>query len=128
MTIPRSSGTIRHDMALLDRFRLDGKVAVVTAASRGIGQASDRRAVPVVCDLNDLANMRTLTEKASVLNDDLRRIMIGGTPLRRLGTVEDIAIGVVYLASDAGSFLTGKVLEIDGGLTFPNLALGLPDL
>ncbi|HET6810310.1 MAG TPA: SDR family oxidoreductase [Acidimicrobiales bacterium] len=262
-------------MALLDRFRLDGKVAIVTAASRGIGEASalalaecgadvviaartssdleavagritalGRRAVPVTCDLSELTSMRLLTDAAvadlggvdivvnnvggtmpaplldtstralegafrfnvatayeltrravphmlergsgsiinitsamgrlsdrgyaaygtakaalahltrlmaadlaprirvnaiapgsietaslaSVLNDELRALMISGTPMRRLGTVEDIAVGIVYLASDAGSFLTGKVLEIDGGLTVPNLSLGLPDL
>lgn len=64
----------------------------------------------------------------SVLNDEMRATMISMTPLRRLGRVEDIAAAVVYLASDAGSFLTGKVIEVDGGLTVPNLPLGLPDL
>ena len=64
----------------------------------------------------------------SVLNDEMRTTMINLTPLRRLGRVEDIAAAIVYLASDAGSFLTGKVLEVDGGLGQPNLPLGLPDL
>jgi len=64
-----------------------------------------------------------------VLTDDaLRNEMIEGTPLKRLGEVEDIALGALYLASDAGSFVTGKVLEIDGGLEAANLALNLPDL
>lgn len=50
------------------------------------------------------------------------------TPLRRIGEVEDIGATVVYLASRAGGYLTGKVLEVDGGLDRPNLDLGLPDL
>lgn len=50
------------------------------------------------------------------------------TPLRRIGEVEDLAAGVVYLASPASSYMTGKMLEIDGGIQEPNLSLGLPDL
>jgi 7-alpha-hydroxysteroid dehydrogenase len=64
----------------------------------------------------------------TVLNDDMRRTMTAMTPAHRLGTPEDIAAAIVYLASDAGAFLTGKVLEVDGGLNAPNLPLGLPDL
>jgi 7-alpha-hydroxysteroid dehydrogenase len=64
-----------------------------------------------------------------VLTDErLRHEMVSQTPLRRLGDVDDIAIGVLYLASDASSFVTGKVIEIDGGIEAPNLAMGLPDL
>jgi 7-alpha-hydroxysteroid dehydrogenase len=64
-----------------------------------------------------------------VLTDDaLRTEMVDGTPLRRLGEVDDIALAALYLASDAGSFVTGKIFEIDGGLEAANLALGLPDL
>ena len=65
----------------------------------------------------------------TVLTDDgLRNTMVSGTPLKRLGEPEDIAIGAVYLASPASSFVTGKLFEIDGGLEEANLALGLPDL
>ena len=50
------------------------------------------------------------------------------TPLGRVGEVEDISAAVLYLASPAGGFVTGKVLEVDGGLQMPNLDLRLPDL
>lgn len=50
------------------------------------------------------------------------------TPLGRIGEPDDIAAGVLYLASAAGQYVTGKLLEIDGGLQAPNLDLGLPDL
>ena len=64
-----------------------------------------------------------------VLTDDgLRRAMEQATPLQRIGDPEDIAAAVVYLCSPAGSYVTGKVLEVDGGLDRPNLDLGMPDL
>ena len=63
-----------------------------------------------------------------VLNDELEKLMVDGTPMRRLGRVEDIALGALYLASDASSYMTGRILDIDGGINFPNLPLGLPDL
>jgi 7-alpha-hydroxysteroid dehydrogenase len=61
-------------------------------------------------------------------NDDLRNEMVSKTPLRRLGETDDIAIAALYLASPASSFVTGKLLEVDGGIEYPNLALNLPDL
>ena len=38
--------------------------------------------------------------------------------IKRLGTPQDIAFATVYLASDAAAWVTGKTLEIDGGLLF----------
>src|ERR1700760_892889 len=61
-------------------------------------------------------------------NDDLREPMEKATPMRRPGDPLDIAPAAVYLASPAGSFLTGKTLEVDGGLTYPNLDIPIPDL
>jgi 7-alpha-hydroxysteroid dehydrogenase len=61
-------------------------------------------------------------------NDELRKPMEDATPLRRLGQPEDIAAAAVYLASPAGSYLTGKTIEVDGGLTYPNLSMPIPDL
>jgi 7-alpha-hydroxysteroid dehydrogenase len=61
-------------------------------------------------------------------DDAMRTQMEQATPLKRLGEVEDIAAACLYLASPAGSFLTGKVVEADGGLQAPNLPLGMPDL
>jgi 7-alpha-hydroxysteroid dehydrogenase len=60
--------------------------------------------------------------------DELRVAIEAGTPLGRIGDPEDIAAAVVYLASEAGSYITGKVLEVDGGIESPNLDMGLPDV
>ena len=61
-------------------------------------------------------------------SDELRTQMVDGTPLKRLGEPDDIALAALYLASPASSFVTGKILEVDGGLEEANLELGLPDL
>ena len=54
------------------------------------------------------------------LDEKARRAMEQGTPLRRLGEVEDIALMALYLASPASSWVTGKVMEVDGGTESTN--------
>ena len=49
--------------------------------------------------------------------DNSREESIARTPLGRVGTVDDIAYGVLFLASDESSFMTGSELVIDGGST-----------
>lgn len=61
-------------------------------------------------------------------DDDMRTTMEQVTPLRRIGHPDDIAAAVLFLASPAGAYVTGKVLEVDGGLEQPNLDLGFDDL
>lgn len=64
-----------------------------------------------------------------VLTDDnLRGQMEQATPLGRIGDPEDVAAAIVFLASPASRYVTGKIIEVDGGLERPNLDLGLPDL
>ncbi len=46
-----------------------------------------------------------------------RQDMLGKVPLGRYGTSEDIAYGVLYLASDEAAFMSGAELVIDGGYT-----------
>jgi 7-alpha-hydroxysteroid dehydrogenase len=80
--------------------------------------------------VNAIAPGSILTSALDVVasNDELREPMEKVTPMRRLGDVLDIAAAAVYLASPAGSYLTGKTIEVDGGLIFPNLDLPIPDL
>jgi len=75
-----------------------------------------------------VGSVATSSLETVLTNDDLQNEMVARTPLHRLGDPEDIALAALYLASSAGSFITGKVLEVDGGIEAPNLALGLPDL
>lgn len=51
----------------------------------------------------------------SVMPDKVKEIMTQNTPLKRLGEVEDIAAAALYLASPASGWVSGKILDIDGG-------------
>jgi 7-alpha-hydroxysteroid dehydrogenase len=62
------------------------------------------------------------------LNDELRTQMEALTPMRKIGSVEDIAIAALYLASPASSWVTGKVFEIDGGSESSNWPYESPRL
>ncbi|MQY24477.1 SDR family oxidoreductase [Nocardia aurantia] len=80
--------------------------------------------------VNAIAVGSVLTSALDVVASQpaIKETMETATPLRRLGEPWEIAAGIVYLSSPAGGYITGKVLEIDGGIEQPNLDLGLPDL
>ena len=63
-----------------------------------------------------------------VTDDNLRGQMERATPLGRIGDPQEIAAAVIFLAAPAAGYMTGKILEVDGGIERPNLDLGIPDL
>jgi cyclopentanol dehydrogenase len=52
-----------------------------------------------------------------LLRSEAMQSILAAHPLGRVGTVDDIAYGVLYLARDESSFVTGSELVIDGGFT-----------
>lgn len=54
-----------------------------------------------------------MTEK---LNDEQRKALLANLAIQRLGTPEDIANAVLFLAGPAGSYITGEVINVSGGL------------
>jgi len=60
-----------------------------------------------------------MTEGLGDLGDDYLHSMAASIPLGRLGSIEDIANAVLFLASDEAAYITGQTLVIDGGQTIP---------
>jgi 7-alpha-hydroxysteroid dehydrogenase len=48
----------------------------------------------------------------------VKALLIEATPVKRTGTPQDIALAAIYLASSASEWVTGKLLEVDGGMEF----------
>ena len=56
------------------------------------------------------------TDMTHGLTDELKQKMIEQTPLRRMGTPEDVAAAVKFLVSEEAGFITGHVLDVNGGI------------
>lgn len=56
------------------------------------------------------------TDMTAVLSESVRETMVSGIPLGRAGTPEDVANAVLFLVSDAASYITGQVINVDGGM------------
>ena len=57
------------------------------------------------------------TPMTDKLSDDQKKNIVGNIPVNRLGKVDDISNGCVYLASDEAGFITGTTLHINGGMS-----------
>jgi 3-oxoacyl-[acyl-carrier protein] reductase len=56
------------------------------------------------------------TDMNAVLDDETKAALCEETPLCRMGTPEEVAAAIGFLASDAAGFITGQMLGVDGGL------------
>lgn len=56
------------------------------------------------------------TQMTQALPEETRSMIVGATPLRSIGTIDDVAAAVTFLASPSARFITGVVLPVDGGL------------
>ena len=67
----------------------------------------------------EVGGVETAALEHVLTDDSVRRQLEEGTPMQRIGQPEDIAAAVLYLASDAASWVTGKIFEVDGGVESP---------
>lgn len=85
-----------------------GVVGFTKALAREIGS----RGITV----NAVAPGYIETSMTDFLNEDQKKALVGQIVLGRLGTANDVAGAVVYLASDAAAYVTGTCLNVSGGL------------
>lgn len=56
------------------------------------------------------------SDMTDVLNDNVKKAMVDAIPLQRFGEAEEVAKVAVFLASEDGSYITGQVINVDGGM------------
>ncbi len=82
----------------------------------GLTKATARELAPRGITVNAVAPGFIETEMTEGLSDKVKETMVGQIPLKGFGHVEDVAAAVLYLASDEAGYVTGQVLQVDGGM------------
>ena len=86
--------------------------AGLIALAKSIGQEMGPKGIRA----NAIAQGFIDTAMTQALSDDIRKEWIAKIPLRRGGQVEDIANVATFLASDLSSYVSGQVIQVDGGM------------
>ncbi len=86
--------------------------AGLIALAKSVGQEMGSRGIRA----NAIAPGFIDTDMTKALPDEVRAEWVKKIPLRRGGTVDDIANVATFLASDMSSYVTGQVIQVDGGM------------
>lgn len=86
--------------------------AGLIAMSKSIARELGARGITVNC----IAPGFIATDMTDALSEEQKKALSAQIPLGRLGTVDDIANAAVFLSSNAASYITGQVLEVNGGM------------
>lgn len=109
---------------ILNISSIAGKMGDITASpvygtSKGAVNAMTKSlARQLACygiNVNAIAPHAIESEMSAQWSDEKRKNVIDGIPLHRMGTPEDIAKASLYLVSDDSSFVTGEILNVNGG-------------
>jgi len=74
-----------------------------------------RQLAPYGINVNGVAPHAIETEMSAQWSEERRKEIIASIPLGRLGKPDDVANAVLFLASDEASFITGEILDVNGG-------------
>ena len=119
--VERGSGTIINigsiSGMIVNRPQMQPAYNASKAAVHQLTKSLAAEWAPHGVRVNALAPGYVKTEMAPVDRPEFQRHWVEDVPMQRYATPEEISPSVVYLASDASSFMTGSVLVVDGGYT-----------
>ena len=132
-------GPIAVTRAFLDEMidRRSGKIIVVASDAGRVGSLGEtvysaakggaiaftkslaREMARFNITVNSVCPGPTDTPLLAAVPEKIREAFIRATPMRRLGTPQEVADAVLFLGSDQASFITGQALSVNGGLVIP---------
>jgi 3-oxoacyl-[acyl-carrier protein] reductase len=90
--------------------------AAAKAGMVGLTKSIAREVATRGITANVVAPGLVATDMTETLNPEVREWMMNQIPMARVGSVDDVAAAVAFLASDDAAYITGQVLKVDGGM------------
>jgi 3-oxoacyl-[acyl-carrier protein] reductase len=116
--VQQGSGVILNASSIVALYGNFGQTNYVASKSAVIGMTKvwARELGPKGIRVNAVAPGFIATEMTQGVPEKVKQMIIEKTPLKRMGTPEEVAKVYLFLASDDASFINGAVISVDGGL------------
>ena len=105
-------GSVVGDMGNVGQTMYSATKGAVASAAKSIAREFANRGITV----NVVSPGFIETDMTHEMSDEMKQYMMNQIPVGRIGSTEDIAAGVIYLASEEAGYVTGQTLRINGGL------------
>ena len=112
----KRSGRIVNMSSVVGLMGNAGQTNYAAAKAGGFSKSAAKELAARGITVNMVAPGFIDTDMTAVLSDKVKETMVQEIPMRKMGRPEDVAGAVLFLVSDCSSYITGQVVNVDGGM------------